>query len=169
MNDLMNLIDDVKESIPEGKYLELCNAMKSLYTNDTKKTHEAIQPTNPSPRSVIIDTLYVNNTYSKLYKLKKDRKITFKYGTTANVHVPHTVLIDEYPAEFTTDRNIGDDVLRYTIDKGNNLKFVLTFDMDIKTNMEAMCVFEICLHNLAVLSYEVNELTIKRLISNKYN
>jgi hypothetical protein len=40
MTKLMTLVDDVKDSIPEGKYLELCNTMKDLFENKKVSTRE---------------------------------------------------------------------------------------------------------------------------------
>jgi hypothetical protein len=34
---LMTMIDDVKDSVPEGKYLEMCDTMKSLFEQKPKK------------------------------------------------------------------------------------------------------------------------------------
>lgn len=31
LSNMMTLVDDIKNSIPEGKYLELCNAMKAVF------------------------------------------------------------------------------------------------------------------------------------------
>jgi hypothetical protein len=38
MNTLMTLVDDIKDSIPEGKYLEMCNAMKKAFENKPTNT-----------------------------------------------------------------------------------------------------------------------------------
>ena len=33
MKNVMTLVDDIKDSIPEGKYLELCNTIKKVFDN----------------------------------------------------------------------------------------------------------------------------------------
>jgi hypothetical protein len=45
---IMNLIDDNKDDITEGKYIEICNAMKFLYSTRSPQPQPA--PRQPAPR-----------------------------------------------------------------------------------------------------------------------
>ena len=45
---IMNLIDDNKDDITEGKYIEICNAMKFLYSTRSPPPQPA--PRQPAPR-----------------------------------------------------------------------------------------------------------------------
>ena len=173
MNDLMNLIDDVKESIPEGKYLELCNTMKKLYTNDTKKTDEPIQPS--SSRSDIINVIHLQDTYNTKYKYKKNRKIVLRYGTTSNIYIPHSVIIDGMTAEWESSRRyvrqFDDEGICHFVVKltGSAVSFHLAFNDDIKENNMATGCYQILYDDICIVHYDIKDLTIKREINKKYN
>lgn len=64
----MTLIDDIKDSIPEGKYLELCNTMKDTYENKPIViTNRWIDYTNEADDigSYIIDLLDIDDNKIK--------------------------------------------------------------------------------------------------------
>ena len=175
MNDLMSLIDDVKDSIPEGKYLELCNVMKGLYL-DSNKTDEPIQPIQPSSaRSDIINVLSLQNTYNKKYRLKKDRKIVLHYGTTSNIYIPHSVIINGMTAKWERSRKY----VQYFDDEGichfvvrlqdSLISYHIAFDTDIKESNTTTGCYEILYDNICIIHYDINELNIKREINKKYN
>jgi hypothetical protein len=68
--EIMNIIEDVKENIPTGPYVELCNLLKKVYNNtpqpSTTLYNTPAQPTtvyNRPPAQIIIDNaacLYFN-------------------------------------------------------------------------------------------------------------
>ncbi len=81
LTKLMTLVDDIKDTIPEGKYLELCNTMKDafekkLYINEgnwktinLNENNFAItyKPTSSDTHTIIIDKLYMTSSYPCKY------------------------------------------------------------------------------------------------------
>jgi Fic family protein len=65
MTKLMTIVDDVKDSIPEGKYLELCNTMKDLFEN--KKVI--------GPKKDVLEVLNAISVYDEIthYKLNSEK------------------------------------------------------------------------------------------------
>ena len=165
MNDLMNLIDDVKDSIGDGKYLELCNAMKNLYTSN--ETTTTTPTTSVSPSFVVFSTMALKEQFNGRFRYKRDRKIIINYGTNIE-WIPHSVFINDKLARWKTDHE-DEDECSYYIDAGANIQIVLTFDMDIRKDLNKYCCLSVTYYGNPILSYEVNELTIKRTISNVYN
>jgi hypothetical protein len=165
MNDLMNIIDDVKDSIGDGKYLELCNAMKKIHMSNERPATPTI-----TPAFVVFSTMALKEQFTGRFRYKRDRKITLNYGTTQHTYVPHSVFVNDKLARWrTADEDEDEDECSYYIDAGANIQIVLTFDMDIKKNERAYCNLSVTYYGNPILSYEVNELTIKRNISTIYN
>ena len=98
----MSLIDDVKDSIGDGKYLELCNAMKKLYTSNESTTPTAtpIEDIVEIEQRTTRNTLIMHDMYHSKYRLKKDRKLTINYGTTGNTYIPHDIILNNTSLKF---------------------------------------------------------------------
>ena len=78
----MSLIDDVKESIPEGTYLAMCNAMKDVFE---KKASTKTETSNE--RTTICDALNAYKFVEKEYGKRTQRNITITFNNNRIVSV----------------------------------------------------------------------------------
>ena len=164
MNDLMSLIDDVKESIPEGKYLELCNAMKAIHLeNEKTPTLSETEKTN-----IARNTLRARDKFQKLLHYKKDRTITFNYGTKKNMYIPYSIVIANTSCYFK-EYDARDNTVTFRAELPDDVQILIHFNVCIKTNKTLLCIFEAVVNNVPVSAYENDDLIIKIVKSSKYN
>ena len=164
MNDLMTLIDDVKESIPEGTYLDMCNAMKALF----KEKEKTPVLSELEKANIARNTIRARDKFQKLFHYKKDRTITFNYGTKKNMYIPYNIVIANTSCYFK-QYNTHDNTLTYRAELPDDVEMLIHFNVSIKTNKTLMCTFEAVVNNVAVWTYENDDLTIKIVKSSKYD
>jgi hypothetical protein len=164
MNDLMSLIDDVKESIPEGKYLELCNAMKAIHQE--KEKTPALSELEKA--NIARNTLRARDSFQKLFHYKKDRTIKFNYGMKKNMYFPHSIVIANTSCYYK-GYDARDNTVTFHSELPGDVEMLIHFNVSIRTNTTLMCTFEAVVNNVPVWTYENDDLTIKIVKSSKYD
>ena len=163
MNDLMNLIDDVKDSIGDGKYLELCNAMKKLYTSNESTTPTPTPtptPTNrPAPGAVQVSTIISTQTlYQTRLNSKRNRKVKIIYTDDDN---EPRVFFNNIELEWSSTES-GEHV--YTYDVDDNVAYYLIFETTFTTDDNAFCIMQVTYSGSTILSFKKEELSITKQI-----
>ena len=163
MNDLMNLIDDVKDSIGDGKYLEMCNAMKKLYTSNESTTPTPTPtrtPTNrPAPGAIQVSTVISTQTlYQTRLASKRNRKVKIIYTDDDN---EPRVFFNDIELEWSSTES-GEHIYTYDID--DNVAYYLIFETTFTTDDNAFCIMQVTYSNSPILSFKKEELSITKQI-----
>jgi hypothetical protein len=160
MNDLMSLIDDVKDSIGDGKYLELCNAMKNMYEKkeEPKLYSTPIEDIVEIMQRTTRNTLIWHDVYHSKYRLKKDRKLTSLHGTTSNIYIPHSIILDSYSL---VPEDYG-DVCTYRYETNT----ALTYIVKLHTLTDK---YQVIIAYNDVVIFRSNDFIEKKVTHEKYN
>ena len=162
MNDLMSLIDDVKDSIGDGKYLELCNAMKNMYEKKEEpkpKHYFTLKDIIETEQRTTRNTLIVHEIYHSKYRLKKNRKLTLLHGTTSNIYIPHSVILN---GRSLLPEYYEGDICTYRYEMTGALTYIVKRHM-ITDKYEV----EIAYNDVAI--FRSNDFIQKKVTHEKYN
>lgn len=170
----MNLIDDVKDTIPEGTYLQMCNVMKNIYIKEEKnKINEEIETL--TARGASLSIAYSLPMYKDRFRLKKDRVIEMCYGTENFTVIPHTLRLNNRIATFKKYCN-DEHICIWTINRyftysdmplEENSVVEIRHHISIKDNKKALCSVNIKYHGVKHLEYE--KCNIKTIVNSIYN
>jgi hypothetical protein len=160
----MNLIDDVKDSIGDGKYLELCNAMKKLYTSN-ESTTPTPTPTRtttdrPAPTAIQVSTIISTQTLHKArLAFKRNRKVKIIYTDDDN---EPRVFFNNIELEWSSTES-GEHIYTYDID--DNVAYYLILSSEPFTTDDIdFCLMEVTYLNTTILSFKKEELSITKEI-----
>jgi hypothetical protein len=152
----MSLIDDVKDSIGDGKYLELCNAMKKLYTSNESTTATAT-PT-PTPSQIAFDVINTQQLHQRRLASKRNRKVKIIYTDDDN---EPTVFFNNIELKWSSTES-GEHIYTYDID--DNVAYCLTFGTTFTTDDNAFCIMEVTYNCSIILSFKKEKLSITKQI-----
>jgi len=149
MNELMDLIDDVKDSIGDGKYLEICNIMKKIHMTST--------PTRTTytftPSHIAQDLILVQKFHKHILDSKRNRKVKIIYEDN---HRPK-VMFNNIELEWSSTEE-GDHIYTYHIN--DKVTYRVMFETTFKTDDNAVCLMEVIYLNTAILLFTNEDLSI---------
>lgn len=150
----MDLIDDVKDSIGDGKYLEICNIMKKIHMTPTPTPTPITRTTNTfTPSHIAQDLIRVQKFHKHSLDSKRNRKVKIIYEDN---HRPK-VMFNNIELEWSSTEE-GDHI--YTYDINDKVTYRFIFETTFKTDDNAVCLMEVTYLNITILLFKKEDLSI---------
>lgn len=154
----MPLIDDVKESIPKEKYIELCNTIQKVFTDVVKTIKTSID-------SEVKLALLIKSELDEKLLFKENRKITLCYGITPNSGWPRYIKInDEYAKRYATSKSTY-----YYRTERSRTEYRLRCSYDISNRKITKGRLYVKYRNVDLYSFDINDCTITIKEDEMYN
>ena len=104
----MEMIDEIKKDIPEGKYLDMCNLLKKIYNDDE------IEPDKEKKITALRQAL-------EYYDKKMNRRVQVHFED--DILHPHSVFINCFRT-----KDLGDNVWEYIWDNRNEISIEVQYN-----------------------------------------